>query len=674
RRHRSIASIQPSINPSTSLVASDGTAPPWTATRANVAGRRDVMLAVSHRTLEALPTIQPTRMDDHPGTINPAALNAPASTIAPNLLSQPSPRGIKRSRSPDVNSAVGLDGEGDDAKNKPKKLKAEEASPPANMSLATAAHHPVQTPQIKTQTLPHASPSQASPQRSTPGSATKPPVVKALPTVRDHTTDQLKPEGDEYIPREIDEDGERKVDDDGYPLGGRKYKCRTFNVPNRGAKLFMLATECARVLGYRDSYLLFNKNRSLFKIIASQGEKDDLIRQEILPYSYRSRQIAIVTARSMFRQFGSRLIEGGRRVRDDYWEAKARKQGFTEEDPAGEKRPGAAKAREAAAAEANHASALTSLPQGEIIYSNNGPGMDGQPPGLGPVSLAPLPMIHLPAEELRPNAAGAGYMRPRQEITGPPYSDRIQSSNPSDILAQAGQAAEYNKALSTTRAHRAKYLDDYWRRPHEQPATEAPPPPQSEANTAASQNLQSPQAVAGMNQHRGQQDSISHPGSQMIPPTYSGYANQQNPMASPVQNMHRSSIPSASMHQGSPSMSMGAAPGHRQTPSYSSYQQNQMWPPPQPQPSPLSQSHVSGYGQQQQQHHSQMPPPQMPQQSSMGYPQMNQMNPAYSGMNRSMYQPSPGPQFNMPQSGAGQQPGMQGWSNPGAGNMPNYYQ
>ena len=98
----------------------------------------------------------------------------------------------------------------------------------------------------------------------------------------------------------------------------------------------MLATECARVLGYRDSYLLFNKNRSLYKIIVTQTEKDELIHQNILPYSYRSRQIAIVTARSIFRQFGARVIKDGRRVRDDYWESKAKKQGFTEEDLAGE--------------------------------------------------------------------------------------------------------------------------------------------------------------------------------------------------------------------------------------------------------------------------------------------------------------------------------------------------
>lgn len=198
---------------------------------------------------------------------------------------------------------------------------------------------------------PRYAPSQASaswPPKYTPRKST----LKALPTVRDHTTDQLGPGGDEYLPREIDEAGENKVMHNGVLHGGREYRCRTFLVPNRGDKLFMLATECARVLGYRDSYLLFNKNRSLFKIIANQTEKDDLVNQEILPFSYRSRQIAIVTARSMFRQFGSRMIVNGKRLRDDYWEIKARKQGFTEADLAGERRPGASKAREAAAAAA----------------------------------------------------------------------------------------------------------------------------------------------------------------------------------------------------------------------------------------------------------------------------------------------------------------------------------
>ncbi len=225
---------------------------------------------------------------------------------------------------------------------------------------------PPQTPQSQSAPLPAQTPTYVPASASPPKSSPTKSTLKALPTVRDHTTDQLGPGGDEYLPREIDEAGEKKVMPNGQLLGGRQYRCRTFLVPNRGDKLFMLATECARVLSYRDSYLLFNKNRSLFKIIANQQEKDDLVQQEILPFSYRSRQTAIVTARSMFRQFGSRMIEGGWRVKDDYWETKALKQGFTEADPAGQKRPGGLRDRELA--KATQDQDIFGVAEGEIIY------------------------------------------------------------------------------------------------------------------------------------------------------------------------------------------------------------------------------------------------------------------------------------------------------------------
>ncbi|KAF8850658.1 hypothetical protein BDZ45DRAFT_547656, partial [Acephala macrosclerotiorum] len=209
-------------------------------------------------------------------------------------------------------------------------------------------------------------------------------VINGILTARDHTTDQLGPEGDEYTPREYDEAGEKKITSTGHLLDNRDYRCRAFIVLNRGDKLFMLATECAGILGYRDPYLLFNKNRSLYKIIATEAEKKDLIYREILPFSYQSRRITIVTARSMFRQFGSRVIVNGRRVRGDYWEGKARKQGFAEKDLAGEKRPGAAKSRDA---EANANASLTlghhgDIAHGDIVHSYN-PGHFGvhpQPP------------------------------------------------------------------------------------------------------------------------------------------------------------------------------------------------------------------------------------------------------------------------------------------------------
>ena len=135
-----------------------------------------------------------------------------------------------------------------------------------------------------------------------------------------HTTNQLSPSGTEYIPRLYDEAGDKKIALDGRLLGGREYKPRTFLVVGRGDTSFMLATECARLLGYRDSYILFHKNPCLYKIILNQAEKDDLIHQEILLYAYRLGQVAVVTARSMFRQFGKEIVVNGRKTFDDYWE------------------------------------------------------------------------------------------------------------------------------------------------------------------------------------------------------------------------------------------------------------------------------------------------------------------------------------------------------------------
>lgn len=359
---------------------------------------------------------------------------------------------------------------------KPSEVTGQAPAPPG-----AQASQPPHTPQSQNTSLPSqttpAYPT-AAPPKTTPTKST----LKALPTVRDHTTDQLNQSGDEYLPREIDEFGEKKVMPNGQLLGNRQYRCRTFLVPNRGDKLFMLATECARVLGYRDSYLLFNKNRSLYKIIASQAEKDDLVQQEILPFSYRSRQIAIVTARSMFRQFGSRVIENGRRVRDDYWETKARKQGFTEADPAGEKRPGAAKAREAAEAQNN---VLMSGPHTEIVYNNNpGPypgapqphlvqaGMMGAPPG----NATRMPGLTVGAEfsDTRPrDFSGIIKGGPRQEITGPAYQDQTRPSPLGELHSQAHHAAEFNRSVNQQRDMRGEYMQGIWRRPHEQPASSA---------------------------------------------------------------------------------------------------------------------------------------------------------------------------------------------------------
>lgn len=418
-----------------------------------------------------------------------------------------------------------------------------EAPRPAPVSIMPSNVLPPHTPQSQDTNLPPqtspayappapapaAVPPAAAPPKTTPTKST----LKALPTVRDHTTDQLNETNDEYIPREIDEFGEKKVMGNGQLLGNRTYKCRTFLVPHRGDKLFMLATECARVLGYRDSYLLFNKNRSLYKIIANQAEKDDLVQQEILPFSYRSRQIAIVTARSMFRQFGSRVIEGGRRVRDDYWEQKARKQGFTEADAAGEKRPGASKAREAAEAQNN---VLMSGPHTEIVYNTNpaypGPpqpplvqaGMMGAPTG----NALRMPGLTFASDlDTRPRDYG-GIIRggPRQEITGPPYHDQTRPSPLSEIHSQATHAADFNKSVNSQREMRGDYLQNIWRRPHEQPPSNLSQPVSSGEPVPTSRATNSPHtAVSGITQP----PAVSSQSPQMVmsQPPYSQPAHAQ---------------------------------------------------------------------------------------------------------------------------------------------------
>jgi hypothetical protein len=539
---------------------------------------------------------------------------------------------------------------------------------------------PPQTPQSQTATLPsqltNITPTQSSPPKTTPKS-----VIKALPTVRDHTTDQLGPEGDEYIPREYDDAGEKKVTNTGHLNDARDYRCRTFFVPNRGDKLFMLATECARVLGYRDSYLLFNKNRSLYKIIATQAEKEDLIHQEILPFSYRSRQIAIVTAKSMFRQFGSRVIVNGRRVRDDYWESKAIKQGFTEEDLAGEKRPGAAKARDAAAAEASASASLNLGHHGDIVYSNSPVHFGAHPQPTAAQSgmlgtsgnATTLPMITLAPEH--PDMRLRDYsniQRPRQEISGPAYQDRTQASPPTELLTQAHHAAEYNKQINSQRDRSYEYIQRRWKQPHEAPVPNVSQPIGTNDGLPTTQALQSPRT----SQNGIQQSAMSQqpPQHMIATQSYSQPPRQQNPIAqSPMRGMPQGSIRTDQMG-GPTGLSLNSANMGQGGNAYGYAPANQMWPPVPAQQSP--QHSFPGYSphSSQQSPHIQQSPHQPPpllrhpgsnpqMQPGLQYQGMQGIGQSYPAPGRGVYQDQ-SPQHYMQPSTAGPQPGVQGWAPP----------
>ncbi|QLL30584.1 hypothetical protein HG536_0A04020 [Torulaspora globosa] len=124
-----------------------------------------------------------------------------------------------------------------------------------------------------------------------------------------------------------DPEGETKINRDGNLLGGRQFLVRSFTLSDKGKRRYMLSTEPARAVGFRDSYLFFQYHPNLYKFILSQEQKNDLIDRGVLPYSYRSRQIALVTARSVFKEFGAKIIVGGKNITDDYYATRLRQEG-----------------------------------------------------------------------------------------------------------------------------------------------------------------------------------------------------------------------------------------------------------------------------------------------------------------------------------------------------------
>ncbi|KAG2188250.1 hypothetical protein INT44_001003, partial [Umbelopsis vinacea] len=130
---------------------------------------------------------------------------------------------------------------------------------------------------------------------------------------------------------ELDPDGEKKVDRQGHLLDGREYRIPTFELPERDDQQLMFAMDPARILGYRDSYLLFMKNPELVRVRISDEAKNMLVEQKMLLPWFRNRDVAIVTARSIFKVFGAKVVKQGRRCKDDYYEAKARAEGYVDE-------------------------------------------------------------------------------------------------------------------------------------------------------------------------------------------------------------------------------------------------------------------------------------------------------------------------------------------------------
>ncbi|KAI8327424.1 chromatin remodelling complex Rsc7/Swp82 subunit-domain-containing protein [Choanephora cucurbitarum] len=130
---------------------------------------------------------------------------------------------------------------------------------------------------------------------------------------------------------DIDESGETKVDKYGRLLGGREYRVPTFTLPTRDNTLFMFSKDPAALLGFRDSFVFLKKNVKLQKVHIDNTEKGHLVDLNLLRSTFRTREISVVTARSVFKQFGHRVVRKGRKGRDDYY--------YTDEVDEGEDEP-----------------------------------------------------------------------------------------------------------------------------------------------------------------------------------------------------------------------------------------------------------------------------------------------------------------------------------------------
>ncbi|KAI6819071.1 hypothetical protein KC332_g11252 [Hortaea werneckii] len=153
--------------------------------------------------------------------------------------------------------------------------------------------------------------------------------AETAPVVIDKNGNALDVVNDE-VQVDQDDEGDTKVDQEGNLQGGREYRVRTFKIQGKGDRLYMLSTEPARCCGFRDSYLFFTKHPKLYKVLLDEEQKKDLIDRDILPSSYKGRNIGVVTARSVFREFGARIVVGGKKVTDDYKVTEAKANGEVE--------------------------------------------------------------------------------------------------------------------------------------------------------------------------------------------------------------------------------------------------------------------------------------------------------------------------------------------------------
>ena len=95
----------------------------------------------------------------------------------------------------------------------------------------------------------------------------------------------------------------------------------TFTLEDHGEENLVLAMEPSKLLGYRDSHILFQKHSQLKRVRITDDERQHLIDTGLLITRFKNPEVAVVTARSLYKTFGHRVIVNGQRIKDDYFES-----------------------------------------------------------------------------------------------------------------------------------------------------------------------------------------------------------------------------------------------------------------------------------------------------------------------------------------------------------------
>ncbi|SCU77233.1 LAFA_0A00364g1_1 [Lachancea sp. 'fantastica'] len=142
--------------------------------------------------------------------------------------------------------------------------------------------------------------------------------------------ERIADSGDCYVLLQGDQQGESKIDRFGKLLGNRHFLFSSFCLSSRPRQVYVLLGDLLKCLGVSLSCEQFlQQHQQLLGVPASPEEVVALKQANLISGIESDQPSLFVTAKSVFMLFGARVILGGARLVDDYWEELAKEQGFS---------------------------------------------------------------------------------------------------------------------------------------------------------------------------------------------------------------------------------------------------------------------------------------------------------------------------------------------------------